>query len=283
MVYLLSFRLPSENDEHWIWCQSSNIHNSDYPLRLFPEKGLTEINCAPITVLSGANGCGKTTLLRVMGMKLKAEFQHKEEPEEILAAYVDHCDAEVNGHPYVIRYIASDDVFDVLLEERAINSGVNRRMEEISEEYLNSKFSKSILYRSDENTIEQLHNQLDARRMSQSKYIRSRLSNGNIVMHSNGETALAYWEKEIEDKGLYLLDEPENSLSPESQLAMKKYIEDSVRFFGCQFVIATHSPFFLALSQAQVLDMDSTPVQVKDWRELSCIQPYRELFDPEKR
>lgn len=277
-----SFTLPSEIDEHWIWCRRRNIHNQVYPLHLFPERGLSRIDFAPITVLSGANGCGKTTLLKAMGMKLKADFRHPEEPGEIFAGFVRDCDAETYGHPYAVKYIASDDVFDALLDERAVNQGVTRRMEELSEEYLDSKYSESVLYRSDEETVEKLRRQIDARHMTQSKYIRSRLHNGNIVMHSNGETALAYWEKEIAEKGLYLLDEPENSLSPESQLALKKYIEESVRFFQCQFVIATHSPFFLALSEARVLDMDSSPVTVRDWRELSCIQAYRELFDTEE-
>lgn len=42
----------------------------------------------------------------------------------------------------------------------------------------------------------------------------------------------------IKDNGLYLLDEPENSLSPEKQQELVRFLEDSARFFGCQFVIA---------------------------------------------
>ena len=62
-----------------------------------------------------------------------------------------------------------------------------------------------------------------------SKYIRDRLVNNNIVESSNGESALMFWEKEIEEDSIYILDEPENSLSAENQLKLKKYIEDSVR------------------------------------------------------
>jgi hypothetical protein len=32
----------------------------------------------------------------------------------------------------------------------------------------------------------------------------------------------------------------------EDVLKLKKYIEDSVRFYNCQFIISTHSPFFNA-------------------------------------
>ena len=36
--------------------------------------------------------------------------------------------------------------------------------------------------------------------------------------HSNGESAIKYFTEKIGEGGLYLLDEPENSLSPEKQL-----------------------------------------------------------------
>ena len=80
-----------------------------------------------------------------------------------------------------------------------------------------------------------------------SKFVRNRLVNNTIVEQSNGESALLFWEKEIVEDGLYILDEPENSLSAENQLKLKTFIEDSVRFYNCQFIISTHSPFLLAL------------------------------------
>lgn len=69
----------------------------------------------------------------------------------------------------------------------------------------------------------------------------------NVREQSNGESAFRYFIEKMEENGLYLLDEPENSLSPERQLELMQYIEDSARFFGCQFVISTHSPFFLTM------------------------------------
>ena len=38
----------------------------------------------------------------------------------------------------------------------------------------------------------------------------------NIREHSNGESAFLYFTEKIQENGLYLLDEPENSLSPEN-------------------------------------------------------------------
>ena len=46
-----------------------------------------------------------------------------------------------------------------------------------------------------------------------------------------------------------------------------------------QFIIATHSPFFLSLEGARIYDLDSRPVAIKQWYELANIRAYFELFD----
>ena len=77
---------------------------------------------------------------------------------------------------------------------------------------------------------------------------------------------------------LYLLDEPENSLSAEYQQELLQFIEDSARFFNCQFIIATHSPFLLAAKHAKIYDLDAKPVVVKRWTELENVRRYFDFF-----
>jgi len=111
-----------------------------------------------------------------------------------------------------------------------------------------------------------------------SKFVRDRLGNNNIVEQSNGESALMFWEREIKEDSIYLLDEPENSLSAENQLKLKKFIEDSARFYNCQFIISTHSPFLLNLLEAKIYDLDSVPVVPRKWTELPNIRVYYDFF-----
>ena len=92
------------------------------------------------------------------------------------------------------------------------------------------------------------------------------------------ESAFFYFTNKIEENGLYLLDEPENSLSPERQQELVRFIEDSARFFGCQFILATHSPFLLAMKDAKIYDMDAEPVDVKKWTELPNVRAYYDFF-----
>lgn len=129
---------------------------------------------------------------------------------------------------------------------------------------------------------EQLKKVNMARSKTQSKYIRNNLMD-NVREHSNGESAFIYFADKIKESGLYLLDEPENSLSPERQQELLQFIEDSARFFGCQFVIATHSPFLLSLKGAKIYDLDENPVDVKKWTELENVRVYYEFFKKHER
>ena len=116
-----------------------------------------------------------------------------------------------------------------------------------------------------------------ARHKTVSKFTHDSLP-GNVRTHSNGETALRIFAELLKDDGLYLLDEPENSLSPAKQRELAAFIEESARSFGCQFIIATHSVFFLSLRRAKVYDFDETPVDVKPWSALEGAKTYAAFF-----
>ena len=59
---------------------------------------------------------------------------------------------------------------------------------------------------------------------------------------------------------------------------MKQLLEDRARFCGCQFIIATHSPFLLAMRGAKIYDLDAVPVLPKKWWELENTRTYFHFF-----
>lgn len=283
MIFLKAFHLLPEMSEYWMICQKKNIFNSLYPLKIFPEKELEDIDFDTITIFCGGNGSGKTTLLNIIADKLEASRKNKIELGELFDQYVAQCSYEFFHKETCseIKFIASDDVFDYLLDLRAINARVNRRKDELSEEYLNSKYDVNI-----DETLEQyeiLKRKSDARRMTQSKYIRSRLVNNNLIQQSNGESAIDFWQKEIQENAVYLIDEPENSLSAENQLKLKHYIEESARFYDCQFIISTHSPFLLSLDHAKIYDLDAVPARPRKWTELPNVRAYYQFFKEKEK
>ena len=103
-----------------------------------------------------------------------------------------------------------------------------------------------------------------------------------MVGKSNGESAFIYFTEKIKDNALYLLDEPENSLSPKLQRKLADFIEESVRFYGCQFIISTHSPFLLAMKSASIYDLDTPHVSRREWYELENVKEYYNLFNQNK-
>ncbi len=124
---------------------------------------------------------------------------------------------------------------------------------------------------------EKLVQQNKRRRMTQSRYVRTSLV-GNVRAHSNGESALLYFTDKIGEKSLYLVDEPENSLSAEPQQKLAEYIENAARFFNCQFIISSHSPYMLSLKGARLYDLDLSPVSTVRWTDIANVRALYSFF-----
>lgn len=277
MIYLKHFSFPDEDREHSFFMRiRRTCYDSYYPFQVLVRHRLTMLDFEPVTILHGGNGCGKTTALNVIAEKLGLERDSLYNRSNFFEDYTAMCDYEVyKPIPRGSRIITSDDVFDFMLNLRSLNEGVDRKREDLFEEYLDAKYSHFQM-RSLED-YEQLKKVTTARQKTQSKYVRSRLMD-NVREHSNGESAFLYFSEKIKDNGLYLLDEPENSLSPQRQKELVKFLEDSARFFGCQFIISTHSPFVLSIKNAKIYDMDEEPVDVRKWTELPSVRAYYEFF-----
>lgn len=278
MTFLNNFTLLDSEQEHKILAEGDirRIYNTTYPLHLFDEKGFSYITFDNITIFYGGNGSGKTTLLNIIAEKLKAIRKSTMNKGNLFKLYVEECAYEMNStEPLEIKIITSDDIFDYLLDVRSINSNIHRRKEKLSQEYLNMKFNKRNVSFDD---YEEVKNIYDAKSGSMSGYIRERLGNNTMIEQSNGESALMFWEREIKEDSIYILDEPENSLSAENQLKLKQFIEESVRFYNCQFIISTHSPFLLNLMDAKIYDLDEVPVIQKNWTDLPNVQLYYRFF-----
>lgn len=256
--------------------QKRKCYDSYYPFQVISKHALTELNFEEITILYGGNGCGKSTALNVMAEKLRLERDTLYNRSNFFETYIDLCAYEAEqAIPARSRMITSDDVFDYMLNLRSLNEGIDQKREEMFQEYLDVKYAKFQM-RSLED-YDQIKKMNQARRRTQSKFVRENLMD-NVREYSNGESAFTYFSNKIGDDALYLLDEPENSLSPGRQQELVQFLEDSVRFFGCQLIIATHSPFLLAMKGARIYDMDADPVRENRWTELANVRAYYEFF-----
>ena len=180
------------------------------------------------------------------------------------------------------RIITSDDIFDYMLTVRTNNAEIAEEIEAGKKEHTKLKYGDTVKFNG-LGDYEDLRMQVLARTKSLSRrqFIR-RTAGQEVKLNSNGETALSYFEQKLKFDRLYCLDEPENSMSPKMQLELKRMLEEFSRYCGCQFIIATHSPFLLAMEGARIYDLDADPVEIRNWWELENVRIYWDFFASNK-
>ncbi len=277
MRYLDHFSFPDSDQEFdFFMSVVRTCYDSFYPFKILSQKDFHRIDFEPITILYGGNGSGKTTVLNVIAEKLKISRETIYNRSNFFEDYTSLCKVKTNRElPEESRIITSDDVFDYMLNIRTWNDGIDGKREALFQDYLETKYSTFQMQSLDD--YEQLKKVNMARGKTQSKFVRNRLMD-NVRERSNGESAFMYFTEKIKENALYLLDEPENSLSAKNQIRLVKFLEDSARFFNCQFVISTHSPFLLSLKGAKIYDMDENPVDIKKWTELETVRIFSDFF-----
>ena len=276
MVYLKSFKLLNSEEEMYMLSGETRTYiKNNYPFLIFPNKKLENITFSDITIFYGNNGSGKSTLLNIIANKIGASRNLQLLKGENFINYLKLCKYDMNNNCFETKMINSEDIFDYLINVKCINSNLVNQRNHLVNEFVDNKYYKKA---KDVTDIEEMKKVINARKKTMSKYVRENILAKDIVEQSNGETALMYFTKEITENGIFILDEPENSLSPIMQIKLAKFLEDSVRFFNCQFIIATHSPFILGIKDALIYDLDSLPVKKRKWSELDNVKEYYNFF-----
>ena len=277
-TYIDNLTLLSDNAEtaFLIYGLKRTCYTSVYPYKIFPMKGLEEVELAPVTIFYGGNGSGKTTLLNIIAEKAKVIRHSAFNGSPFFAQYVEGCELSGKQVPRNSQILTSDDVFDYVLNIRYLNDGIDTRRTELFDEYLDRKYASHRFTGMAQ--YDDWKESYDAKAKSQSQFVRDRLMR-NVDMFSNGESAMKYFVDRITENALYLLDEPENSLSIGLQQDLCDYISASASHYGCQFIIATHSPILLSMPNALIYDLDSYPVETKKWTELENVRKYFEFFE----
>ena len=263
MIYLKTFKLSTYR----------NPNKNIYPYNVLKDKDPDIFVFNNITVLYGDNGSGKSTILNLIANKLNLKGKERNNPEVVgteryFEEYAELCEYSLgeyeNGKkvrevPYNSRYIKSEEILyeirkiqqDNILKEGFISNNIRNGMEiKKAKEYVNQVDGQI---------------QLERFRFSEDKY-------------SNGETTMQILEDNIEPDNLYLLDEPEVSLSPQNQVELAKGLNYMAQYLGVQFIIATHSPFILGILDAKIYNLDTKNYDVKNWYELDNIKFFYSFF-----
>lgn len=262
MIYLKTFKLSS----------SKIKNNNIYPFNVLNNKEPNVFLFDNITVLYGNNGSGKSTILNIIAHKLNLKGKERSNPKVIgtldyFEDYASKCRYElgetennkkINKIPENSRYIKSE---EILYEIRKI------QQDAILQESIKSNLAR-------ERGVIEADNFLQTKEGGK-QFARFEFSQDK---YSNGETTMQILEDNIQPDSLYLLDEPEVSLSPQNQVKLAEELNKMSRYLGVQFIIATHSPFMLGILNAKIYDLDTKDYRVKKWNELENVKYFYEFF-----
>lgn len=265
MIYLKTFKLSPHT-----------VKNPNaYPYNVFRKVTGEVFVFNHITVLYGNNGSGKSTLLNIIANKLNitgAEGFINNSYNHYPLKYMSDCsyslgenksDGESDRIPHNSLYIKSE---DILYEIKKI------QQEAVLKEgylYQHSKLGYTREQLEELKNSSQMYKQIEIMKFANEKY-------------SNGETSMQLFDENLAPNGFYLLDEPETSLSPTNQIQLAENINKLARYFNCQFIIATHSPFMLGTLDARIYNLDVPLLRTFRWTELENVKFFYNFFKDRK-
>ncbi len=101
----------------------------------------------------------------------------------------------------------------------------------------------------------------------------------SLVEKSHGQSHMAFFANRFKIKGLFLLDEPENALSPKMQIELLKLFRRAASGGEAQFIIATHSPILLAFPGAAIHSFDFIPIRKVAYEETDYFRVYHDFLN----
>jgi len=271
MIYLDKFELVNEEEDKHLIQKIKNRYSRDewFPIGFFAKKKLARIDFEKVTIFYGGNGSGKSTLLNLIAEKLNLRRHAENAPTGAFYDFADLCKIKSKKIPPSSQILTSEDVFKNIFDTRTSNNAIAEKKAEYEEMFD---------YSSNDDMYDGFNNsELISKKLVKRSFVEK---NTKIKQrqYSNGENALKFFKSQIQNKSLFLLDEPENSMSPKYQTELKKFLEACASYDDCQLIIATHSPFILSIADAKVYSLDDIPVTVSKWYNLKNIKLYYDFF-----
>ncbi len=216
---------------------------------------------APVTLLVGENGTGKSTLLEALAcaansVSVGAESLRTDRTLAHARALAKCFRLSWSKKTYKGFFLRAEDLFGYAKATAKLRSEMKQRLEEIDEEYRGrsdmAKGYARMPFAGSLQAIDQRYGQgLDAQ--------------------SHGESFLKLFQSRVAPGGLYLLDEPEAPLSPMRQIAFLAMLKEMAAQ-NSQFVVATHSPIILSLPGAAIWSFDQPPIKTVAYSALEHVQ-----------
>jgi predicted ATPase len=226
----------------------------------------------PVTFFVGENGSGKSTLLE--GIASAAGLPAVGSADLAADATLDAqrqlgraLKLTWSRHTSRGFFLRAEDFFGFAKRLSAMRVEFNQRIAELEVEYADrSEWAKGLAMGPARASLADMERRYGA----------------DLDANSHGQSFLRLFQSRFVPGGLYLLDEPEAPLSPQSQLALMVMIQDMLDQ-DAQFIIATHSPILLAFPGATIYSFDEVPAAVVPYEELEHVTLTRNFLNAPER
>ena len=225
----------------------------------------------PVTFLVGENGSGKSTLLEGLAAAVGLPTVGSEAIRDDGTLSSQHSLGEHLQLAWTRRthkgfFLRAEDFFGFTKYLARLRAELHGRLAEIDAEYADrSPYARGLARGPTAGSLAALERRYGV----------------DLDANSHGESFLKLFRSRFVPGGLYLLDEPEAPLSPQSQLGLIAMMKDMVAE-DAQFIVATHSPILLAFPNATIYTFDEQPPRRVAYDALEHVRLTRDfLNEPE--
>src|SRR5436190_11066156 len=225
-----------------------------------------------VTFFVGENGSGKSTLLEAIAASARLPAVGSADLDADATLGAQRVLSEALRLVWSRRtkrgfFLRAEDFFGFAKRLSQMRSEFLRRLEELEVEYEDrSPYAKGLAMGPMRRSLAEMEERYGV----------------DLDANSHGQSFLRLFVSRFVPGGLYLLDEPEAPLSPQSQLALIAMIGDMIAQ-DAQFIIATHSPILIAFPNALIYSCDRVPIERVRFEELEHVVLTRDFLNaPEK-
>lgn len=241
----------------------------EFPFNIPALRGLGALEVAtPVTLLVGENGSGKSTVLEALAAATKLPTVGSESadrdptlaPQRRLAKALRLAWSTRTHRGFFLR---AEDFFGFARRMARLRMEFQRELAEVDERFReHSALARTLARGPAAGSVAAIERRYGA----------------DLDANSHGEGFLKLFRERFVPGGLYLLDEPEAALSPQSQLGLLAMMRDMIDR-NSQFLIATHSPILMAVPGARIYDFDGRPAREVAFEEIEAVNLTRDFLN----
>jgi len=253
--------------------RAGNQDETRFPFSVPTIRGLDALRVdAPVTFFVGENGSGKSTLLEAIALAARlpavgsADLKQDAslESQRFLAQALRLVWSRHTSRGFFLR---AEDFFGFAKRISSMRSEFLAQLAELEGTYADrSAHAKALAMLPAKRSLVELEQRYGV----------------DLDANSHGQSFLRLFNSRFVPGGIYLLDEPEAPLSPQSQLALLAMMQDMIAQ-DAQFIVATHSPMLLAYPGAKIYSFDRVPVTETPYAELEHVVLMKEFLNAPER